>query len=66
MYKYHVMLKDRIPYLERDSDTKYEEVVLDNPSKMQKYIEDVFHIKCRGGAYGDALLKRRSKAGIRF
>ena len=48
MYKYHVMLKDRVPYLERDSDTEYEEVVLDNPSKMQEYIENVFHIKNAG------------------
>ena len=48
MYKYHVMLKDRIHYLERNSDTEYEEVVLDNPSKMQEYIENVFHIKNAG------------------
>ena len=48
MYKYHVMLKDRIPYHERDSDTKYEEEVLDNPEKMQEYIENVFHIKNAG------------------
>ena len=48
MYRYHVMLKDRIPYLERVSDIWYEEKILDEPAKLQEYIEDIFHIKNAG------------------